>query len=76
MNTASTYIPSFCTRGDIHHFECCIVGEAHGWDSGYTKSCDKCLDLANEFSARRLNLGVIRHMIDEFVTHFNEAHIK
>ena len=55
----------------------CVVGEAHGFSSAYTYSCEECGIIGEKFTFYFM-IGAytkIKNNIDRFVKHWNEKHI-
>ena len=74
-----------CRRGDqeldMTVYECCIVGEAHGFNEDYTSTfsfhrCRMCKDFAKRFDDISDILNEEQYEIakEQFVKHWNEKH--
>ena len=67
----------------IHHPQLCVVGEAHAFSDDYyfkyDKMCEPCKEVGDKLQmvlCRYDTVTEIDDLVQEFVDHWNEVHIK
>lgn len=60
----------------MHHKRNCVVGEAYGFSSGYSRLCNECDRLSVDFESYFMGNQVdeLEATKEEFVAHWNKRH--
>lgn len=69
------YDRGVCRLSILYHGSC-IVGEAHGFSSGYMKECNECLKFSEDFVdvVYESDKSELDSLINNFTEHYNNKH--